>query len=182
MSNFAHALARVLAIAAVMFITQAASAKTGDWDQVANIKEAATHLGNIQKRQGATKAFDFIIACYKTQGLASKYSKYFEACIAQDYIHTQTLALIYSRMPPDALKKMRVPTPQQLSQAMGQRVTGAFQKYSIPVAEAEAFKKLVDKYGFPTFASIVFPKGVNSGDAKDDTKDGAKDSEKNGTP
>ena len=178
MSKFACALARVMTIAAVMCAAQTASAKTAGWDQVANIKEAATHLGKIQKRQGATKAFDFIIACYKTQGLASKYSKYFEACIAQDYIHTQTLALIYSRLAPDALKKLRVPTPQQLSQAMGQRVTVAFQKYSISVAEAEAFKKLVDKYGFPTFASIVFPKGVKSGDSQDD----AKDSEKNGTP
>jgi hypothetical protein len=41
---------------------------------------------------------------------------------------------------------------------MGQRVTGAFSKYDVTPAEANAFKKLVDKHGFTPFAEIVFPK------------------------
>ncbi len=66
-------------------------------------------------RQGATKAFVFIDACYKTHSLSSEYTKAFEACIAQDYLETQILALIYSRMPPEALKRMGAPSPQLLA-------------------------------------------------------------------
>lgn len=137
---------------------RAATPPVFDWDRAANIKEAAVRLARIQARQGATKAFEFIIACYKTHGAGTKYSKYFEACIAQDYIQTQALAVVYSRMPPEALKKMRVPSPQVLANAMGQRITGAFAKYDVPVAEATNLKALVDKHGFKPFAEIVFPK------------------------
>lgn len=151
------AWAMLTAVAAVP-ASAAAPPPVIDWDQIANIKSAAVQLGKVQRRQGATKAFELIIACYKTHGASSKYTRYFEGCIAQDYIHTQTLATIYSRMPPDALKKARAPSPQLLAQAMGQRVAGAFGKYSIPTSEANAFKKLVDKYGFTPFAEIVFPK------------------------
>ncbi|MDO9383212.1 MAG: hypothetical protein Q7T86_10160 [Hyphomicrobiaceae bacterium] len=146
------------ALLLVMSSTPALATTAVDWDQVANIKEAAVRLGNVQRKQGATKAFEFIIACYKTHGMATKYTRFFEGCIAQDYIHTQTLATIYSRMPPAALKKARAPSPQVLAQAMGQRVTGAFSKYDVTPAEASAFKKLVDKHGFTPFAEIVFPK------------------------
>lgn len=147
----------------VMSGTPAFAAPTIDWDRVANIKEAAVRLGNVQKRQGATKAFDLIVACYKTHGASSKYTKYFESCIAQDFIHTQTLMTIYSRMPPDALKKLRAPSPQLLAKAMSQRVSGAFAKYDIPPADANAYKKLVDQYGFRPFAEIVFPKAAKAG-------------------
>lgn len=136
-----------------------------DWDQVENIKEAATRLGQIQRRQGATKAFEFIIACYKTHGASSKYTRYFEGCIAQDYIHTQTLASLYSRMSPQTLRQARAPSPKDLADAMGKRVSGAFGKYDVPVTEANAFKKLVDKYGFQAFASVVFPKPKKNDDA-----------------
>lgn len=145
--------------------SQAQAAAKVDWDQVANIKEAAVRLGNIQRRQGATKAFEFIVACYKTHGMATKYTRFFEACIAQDYIHTQTLATIYSRMPPASLKKMGAPSPKMLSQAMGQRVAGAFGKYSIPAQDASSFRKLVDKHGFAPFAEIVFPKAAKRPDS-----------------
>jgi hypothetical protein len=164
----------------VMSGTPVLAAPTIDWDQVANIKEAAVRLGKVQRGQGATKAFELIIACYKTHGASSKYTRYFEGCIAQDYIHTQTLATIYSRMPPDALKKMKVPSPQLLAQAMGQRVAGAFAKYSVPTTEANAFKKLVDQYGFEPFAQIVFPKR-KAGDAGKSKDGDTKDSEPNGS-
>lgn len=129
-----------------------------DWDQVANIKEAAEHIARLQTTKGAQKAYEFIDACYKTHGLASKYSKPFEACIAQDYMLTQGLALVYSRLPPDVLAKMRAVTPADLAMAMGKRIVAAFNQYKIPVSEAEKFKKLVDKHGFPIFAALVFPK------------------------
>ena len=138
-----------------------------DWDQVANIKDAAVRIGRVQRRQGATKAFEVIVACYKTHGMATKYTKYFEGCIAQDYMHTQMLAALYSRMPPEQLKKAGVPSPKLLAQAMGQRVTGAFAKYAVTPAEANAFKKLVDKHGFPAFSEVVFPKAKPGAKADD---------------
>ena len=165
----------VWALLLVMSGTPAHATTAIDWDQVANIKEAAVRLGNVQRRQGATKAFEYIIACYKTHGMSTKYTRFFESCIAQDYIHTQTLATIYSRMPPEALKRARAPSPQLLAQAMGQRVTGAFSKYAVTPAEANAFKKLVDKHGFTPFAEIVFPKAKRNknGGAPDGVAPGA---------
>lgn len=166
----------------VMSGTPAFAAPTIDWDQVSNIKDAAVRIAKVQKRQGATKAFELIIACYKTHGASSKYTRYFEGCIAQDYIHTQTLATIYSRMPPDALKKMKAPSPQLLAQAMGLRVAGAFAKYSIPKTEANAFKKLIDQYGFEPFAQIVFPQAIKNGAAKSKDSDDKGNEQKKDKP
>ncbi|MCK9911167.1 hypothetical protein MXD81_18600, partial [Microbacteriaceae bacterium K1510] len=81
-----------------------AAAQDPKWDQVENIKDAALRLAQIQRTQGATKAFTFIDACYRTHSLSSEYTKAFEACIAQDYMETQVLSLVYSRMAPEALK------------------------------------------------------------------------------
>ncbi len=99
-------VALALAAAGVigMSTTSLVAAQDPKWDQVENIKEAATRLAQMQRTQGATKAFVFIDACYRTHSLSSDYTKAFEACIAQDYLETQILALIYSRMSPDALK------------------------------------------------------------------------------
>ncbi len=137
-----------------------------DWDQVANIKDAATRLAQMQRTQGATRAFAFIDACYKTHSLSSNYTKAFEACIAQDYLETQILALIYSRMPPETLKRMGAPTPQLLAETMGQRIAAAFATYDVPKKRAEAFKKLVDEHGFPVFFKALFP-GVDMPVPKD---------------
>ncbi len=136
-----------------------ASAATGkpDWDQSANIKDAALRIAEIQRTQGASKAFDYISDCYKTHSLSSEYTKAFEGCIAQDYLETQILALVYSRLPPEALKKMGAPDPKMLAETMGQRVTAAFATYKIPVARVEKFKKIVDEDGFPVFFKALFP-------------------------
>jgi hypothetical protein len=100
----ARALLALLATVVIGFNTPTpAAAKEPDWDQVENIKEAATHLARIQQGQGATAAFNFIDACYRTHRLSSSYTRAFEACIAQDYLETQVLTLVYSRMPPEAL-------------------------------------------------------------------------------
>jgi len=134
-----------------------AAAEEPDWDQVANIKDAAMRLAEMQRTQGATRAFAFIDACYKTHSLSSHYTKAFEACITQDYLETQILALIYSRLPPETLKRMGAPTPEDLAQSMGKRVASAFASYKMPVARVEAFKKLVDDHGFPVFFKALFP-------------------------
>ena len=75
--------------AAVLLAAGSAQATAPDWDQTANIKDAALRLAEMQRTQGATRAFEFIDACYKTHSLSSKYTKAFEACIAQDYLETQ---------------------------------------------------------------------------------------------
>jgi hypothetical protein len=134
-----------------------AAGDTPDWDQTANIKDAATRLAEMQRTQGATRAFSFIDACYKTHSLSSNYTKAFEACIAQDYLETQVLALIYSRMPPESLKKMGAPTPEFLAESMGKRVAEAFAIYKVPNSQVKAFKKLVDEQGFPVFFEALFP-------------------------
>jgi hypothetical protein len=128
-----------------------------DWDQVANIKDAALRIAEIQRTQGASKAFDYISDCYKTHSLSSEYTKAFEGCIAQDYLETQILAIVYSRLPPESLKKLGAPDPKMLAESMGQRVTAAFASYKIPVARVEKFKKIVDEDGFPLFFKTLFP-------------------------
>jgi hypothetical protein len=135
----------------------AASAGKPDWDQVANIKEAATRLAQMQRTQGATRTFAFIDACYKTQSLNSNYTKAFEACIAQDYLETQVLALIYSRLPPETLQKLGAPTPELLAETMGKRIETAFATYDVPAERVQAFKQLVDQHGFPVFFKALFP-------------------------
>jgi hypothetical protein len=149
----AFAAAGVIGMSTASFAT----AHDPDWDQVANIKEAATRLAQLQKTQGATKAFTFIDACYRTHSLSSAYTKAFEACIAQDYLETQILALIYSRLEPEALKRMGAPTPERLAQTMGERVKAAFASYKVPKARVDAFKKAVDEHGFPVFFRALFP-------------------------
>jgi hypothetical protein len=124
---------------------------------VENIKEAATRLAQMQRTQGATKAFVFIDACYRTHSLSTDYTKAFEACIAQDYLETQVLALIYSRMSPEQLKKTGAPSPQMLAESMGRRVGAAFSKYKISPDQIATFKRNVDEHGFPLFFQALFP-------------------------
>ncbi len=128
-----------------------------DWDQVANIKEAAAHLAQLQRTQGATKAFAFIDACYRTHSLSSEYTKAFEACIAQDFLETQILTLIYSRLPPETLKRMGAPTPGILVDTMRKRVAAAYANYKMPHKKLETFAQLVDEHGFPIFFAALFP-------------------------
>jgi hypothetical protein len=133
------------------------AAQEPDWDQIANIKEAATHLAKLQRTQGATAAFTFIDACYKTHQLSSKYTRAFEACIAQDYLETQILTIIYTRLPPETLKRMGAPTPAVLVETMSRRVVSAFANYKKPLATVVAFGRLVDEHGFPVFFKALFP-------------------------
>jgi hypothetical protein len=135
------------------------------WDRQANIREAAERIGLIQRTRGAEAAIKHIDACYRTHGLASAYSAAFEACIAQDYMETKLLTRVYGRLPPERLRKMGAPTPEQLAQAMGRRVVAAFGQYKVSAADAEAFKADVDKVGMPLFLKTVFPSAAAEIDA-----------------
>jgi hypothetical protein len=164
-------VAAAAALIACCLAPAAAAPGKPDWDQSANIKDAAQRIAEIQRTQGATKAFNYIEDCYKTHSLSSEYTKAFEGCIAQDYLETQILALVYSRLPPETLKKMGAPEPRLLAQSMGQRITAAFATYKVPVARVETFKKIVDEDGFPVFFKVLFPgaevPNINRGPAPD---------------
>jgi hypothetical protein len=147
-----------IAVLAMTCCGTVAAASKPDWDQVENIKDAATRLAQLQRTQGAQKAFEFIDACYRTHSLSTEYTRAFEACIAQDYMETQVLALIYSRVKPNALRTLGAPSPEALAKSMGRRVTAAFSNYKISPARAKVFKDLVDEHGFPLFFRALFPK------------------------
>jgi hypothetical protein len=146
-----------LAVAGIIGMGNVCGAAEPDWDQAANIKDAATRLAQIQRTQGATKAFQFIDACYRTHRLSSTYTKAFEACIAQDYLETQILTLIYGRLSPDTLKRMGAPTPQVLTATMLQRVGSSFAQYNVSKERIAEFKKNIDEHGFPLFFKTLFP-------------------------
>jgi hypothetical protein len=146
------------AVLAGVLAAFSAHAAPGNWDHAANIKDAAERLALLHKREGSQGVLKFLDACYRTHLLASEYTKGLEACMAQDYIHTQVLATIYSKLPDDERKKVGAPSPEAMAQGMNQRFVTSFMQYKVTVADAEDFKNLVNKYGFPVFVKAVFPK------------------------
>lgn len=160
-----RALASALSAAAVALFLAAGPANAAadfqpNWDRVANIKDAALRIGKLHRARGVKAAYEFIDACYRTHSLAENYGQAFESCIAQDYLETRMLAQVYSRVPPDALTKMGVPTAAALADAMGRRVVAALAQYKMSAAYGDGLKKLVDEHGVPVFLTIVFPEAV----------------------
>jgi hypothetical protein len=149
----------------------ASASEAATWDQVASIRAAAERLGRLHRARGAKAAYELIDNCYRTHTLASTYGEGFESCIAQDYLETRTLIQVYSRMPPEALHKLGVPSPQQLAESMGRRVSAAFHQYKKSQAYADQVRRLVDQHGLPVFLTIVFPEAVRtSGDKNSNEK------------
>ncbi len=146
-------------LAALLVSTQAlAAAPSPDWNRVDNIKAAAAQIGEIQARGGVEQAFKFISACYKTHSLATKYSKAFEGCIAQDFIVSRALIEVYVRVPPETLQKMGAPTPEQLHHSFQGRAATAFAQYDVASKDVLALRDIAEKQGLPVFLKIVFPK------------------------
>lgn len=143
---------------------------TPEWDQVATIRGAAERLGRLHRAQGAKAAFDLIDACYRTHGLSSTYGEGFEICIVQDYLETRTLMRVYSRMPPEVLEKMGVPSPDQLAHSMRMRVANAFGQYGKSQAYVDNLRQLVDEHGAPVFLSHIFPEAAERGEAQEKSK------------
>ena len=129
-----------------------------DWDQVANIKQAAKRIALLQRRRGAGAAMTLISSCYKTHTLFQDYSRGFEACLVQDHIETRVLVEIYSRLRPELLKRIGAPSQGQLLRSNAARFAASLGKYKAPAAYASRFRALVDKHGWPVFLKIVFPK------------------------
>jgi len=125
------------------------------WNQAANIREAAERLIELQRARGPLGTFKYIADCYRTHGLASRYSEAFEACIVQDYIHSTLTAALYQRIPKEEREKMRAPEPEALMQAMTQRIAQAFAQYKVPAGEAQAFLLLVNQHGLKEFGKLL---------------------------
>ena len=117
----------------------------------------ATHIGNVQRRQGADKALAFIDACYRTHSLGSVYSKAFEGCIVADYLLAQALVAVIKRVPADDLRKTGMATASDIIQAVNIRVSTAFGQYGLAASEANAFVALTVEHGMAPFLKAVFP-------------------------
>lgn len=134
-----------------------AEART-NWDRAANIREAAHRLVGIQNERGALGTYKFIGACYQTHMIADVYTKALEACIAQDYMLTQTLVAIYERLTPEARRQIRAVEPLVLARAMSSRVSSVLTQYKMSEQDGLEIKKLVDKEGLPLFLAKSFPR------------------------
>ena len=128
-----------------------------DWDQVANIKSAAARIGRVQSVSGAGAAMTLISNCYKTHTLFEKYSRGFESCLVQDHLETRVLVEVYSRMKPEALKRIGAPSKEQLMRTHVARFSATLSKYKVRGSYANHLRALVDKHGWPVFLKIVFP-------------------------
>ncbi|MDQ8697468.1 hypothetical protein [Hyphomicrobium sp. LHD-15] len=144
----------------------AGKSEAATWDQAASIRGAAERLGRVHRTGGAKAAYELIDNCYRTHSIASNYTEGFESCIAQDYLETRTLIQVYSRMPTETLHKLGVPSPRELADSMGRRVSAAFHQYKKSQAYADQVRALVDQHGLPVFLSIVFPEAVKAIDGK----------------
>ena len=137
------------------------------WDMTANIKEAAGHLSKLHRAQGSQGVIKFLDACYRTHTLASEFNRGLEACMAQDYMHSQVLAVVYAKVPPEERAKSNFPSPVFIAKTMGARFSSVFAQYNFTAEQTDAFKEAVDKHGFPIFLKAVFPKdAAGRGDKK----------------
>lgn len=161
----ATALVALIGMLAFSFASGAAAAK-GSWNHVANIKEAAQRLTALHKQQGSQGVLKFLDACYKTQLLFSDYSKGLESCMAQDYMHSQVLAKVYASIPISERQRLGTPSPEGISDSMGQRLVAAFTQYSVSPKDADEFRRLVDKHGTPLFVKGIFPPKGKDGDTR----------------
>lgn len=151
----------VLVLSSISLTLPAHAAKPA-WDQEANLKDAATRLAALQRRSGASGVLKFLDACYRTHLLASNFTQGLEACMAQDYMHSEVLAAIYAKLPAEARARPDVLKPEAIARAMNDRFVTIFAQYKISAKDSDAFKRAVEKHGFPIFLQAVFPK---AGDA-----------------
>lgn len=135
------------------------------WDRVATIKSAAERLVVMHRKNGSTGVLKFLDACYKTQMLAGKYNEGVESCLAQDYMHSKVLSMIYARVPQGDKAPKNIPSAHQITRGLGQRYAAVFNQYGMGATEAKALQALVEKHGMDIFQSGVLP--GTKGKAKD---------------
>lgn len=153
------------AILALVGASSPAAAASEGWDHRTNITDAAKRLVVLHRREGSNGVLKFLDACYKTHLLSSQFTAGLESCMAQDLMHAQILAVIYSRLPPERVKQMGAPTPDIIARSMNARITSSFMQYKVTVKEGEEFKRLVNQHGMPIFMAGIFPKSAPKGGA-----------------
>ncbi len=153
-------LAALTSVTAAAVTAKTAAAAAPSWDRPANIIDAANRLAKLHRVQGSQGVLKFLDACYRTHLLSSDFNEGVEGCLVQDYIHAQTLAKIYSRLPPEARAERKLPSPEVISQAMQRRLIATFTQYKITPEDAVVFQKMIEKHGLPVFIKAVFPKAA----------------------
>lgn len=148
------------ALALVLTASVCAHAAPIAWDRAENIKQAAERLGPMLKARGAAGTYKFIADCYGTHSIADKFTAGLEACIAQDYMLTEVLAAIYSRMPPDKRKEIGAVEPEALARTFARRVGATLAHYKMSEADGLKLKKLVEEHGLPVFTKATLPKSA----------------------
>lgn len=164
------AMAPMLMALVLMCHFHTAQAAVPSWNQVANVKDAAQRLAKLHRSEGTQGVMKFLEACYKTHMLASEFTQGLEACMAQDYMHSQELAAIYSKVPEADRVRLKAPSPELISGTMAKRFEAVFEQYHIDKADAEKFKKAVDQYAFPIFLKAVFQKAGKADGARKETR------------
>lgn len=148
----------VMAFAAAIALTMPAVAQKTNWDRPATIKLAAERLVVIHRKEGSVGVLKFLDACYKTHILSIAYNAGVEACLAQDYMHSKILAMIYARLPSGRSKPADLPSPEQITKGLGERYATVFNQYGMGQKEALALQALVEKHGIDIFTNGVLPK------------------------
>lgn len=159
------AIAAVIALA-VPALTASALAQKTTWDRKATITAAAERLVVLHRKEGSVGVLKFLDACYKTHILSIAYNAGVEACLAQDYMHSKILAMIYARVPAERNRSASVPSPELITKGLGQRYAAVFNQYGMGQKEALALQALVEKYGIDIFTNGVLPKSAPRGKAK----------------
>lgn len=132
------------------------------WERSKSIKEASQRIAVMHRAKGPRAVYQFIDACYRTHGLASKYGEALESCFVQDYLETKMLVQIYSQMAPETRSQIGLASPEDLVGAMNGRMAAALKTYELPHEHAEELMRLVDAEGLPVFLAIVFPEALKA--------------------
>ena len=74
-NGFPSCCGTLLALLLALTVASSATAAKEAWDHVANIKDAATRLALLHRREGSPGVLKFLDACYRTQLLASEFSQ-----------------------------------------------------------------------------------------------------------
>ncbi len=126
-------------------------------DRNASVKEAAENLAQLHLRQGSQGVVKFLDSCYPIHTTADRFTQGLEACLAQDYNHTQALAINYVRLPEAERTKKGIPSAAIITCMVAERMATVFQRFKIAPPEADAFRKSIDLHWFPVFLKAVFP-------------------------
>ncbi len=149
-----------LLLTSALAVCSPAHAAAISWDRAANVKDAAERLAGILKSRGAAGTYKFISDCYGTHTIADKFTAGLEACIAQDFMLTEVLAAIYTRMPAEKRKEIGVAEPDELARTFSRRVGSTLAHYKMTEADGLKLKELVEKHGLPVFTKATLPKGA----------------------